>query len=145
MVGATSAIGRRLALELAALGHDLVLWGRRSDELAATAASVEQAGQSVLTVTVDVADPEQLRAAVEELGDAPLHVAVWTPGLFDWGRADEADPDAWRRLMEVNVTAPAVFTALLAPRLVAAAPSALVYLGSGAGHQAYPNLALIQI
>lgn len=139
MVGATSTIGRALAVELAALGHDLVLWGRRSEELAATATSAEQAGVSVQTVTVDVTDPEQLRAGVEALGAAPLHVAVWTPGLFDWGRADQADPDAWRRLMEVNVTAPAVFTASVAPRLVAAAPSALVYLGSGAGHQAYPN------
>ena len=139
MVGATSTIGRGLAVELADLGHDLVLWGRRTDELAATATAVRQAGVSVRTATVDVTAPDQLRAGVDALADAPLHVAVWTPGLFDWGRADEADPDAWRRLMEVNVTAPAVFTALVAPRLVAAAPSALVYLGSGAGHQAYPN------
>lgn len=116
-----------------------MLWGRRTDELAATATAVQEAGVAVQTVTVDVADPDQLRGGVDALADAPLHAAVWTPGLFDWGRADGADPDAWRRLMEVNVTAPAVFTALVAPRLVAAAPSALVYLGSGAGHQAYPN------
>ncbi len=41
--------------------------------------------------------------------------------------------------MEVNVTAPAVFTARVAPLLTSAAPSTLVYLGSGAGHQAYPD------
>ena len=139
MVGATSTIGRGLAAELAALGHDLVLWGRRTDELAETAEVVAKAGASVRTDTVDVTDPAQLRAGLDALADGPLHVAVWTPGLFDWGRADTADPDAWRRLMEVNITAPAVFTALVAPRLVAAAPSTLVYLGSGAGHQAYPN------
>ena len=138
MVGATSTIGRGLALELAELGYHLVLWGRRTDELAATAALVEDAGVPVQTATVDVTDPVQLRAAVQALADAPLHAAVWTPGLFEWGRADHVDPDAWRGLMEVNVTAPAVFTALVAPLLVASAPSALVYLGSGAGHQAYP-------
>jgi NADP-dependent 3-hydroxy acid dehydrogenase YdfG len=139
LVGATSEIGRGLAVELATLGHDLVLWGRRGAELEAAADMVRAVGAGVRTASVDVTDGAALRAAVADLADAPLQVAVWTPGLFDWGRADGADPDAWRALMDVNVTAPAVFTALVAPLLVAAAPSSLVYLGSGAGHQAYPD------
>ena len=139
LVGATSEIGRALALELAHLGHDLVLWGRRTAELDITAGQVRDAGADVRTAAVDVTEDAALRAAVAQLAEEPLHVAVWTPGLFDWGRADRADPAAWRALMEVNVTAPAVFTALVAPLLVTAAPSTLVYLGSGAGHQAYPD------
>ena len=139
LVGATSAIGRGLALELAALDHDLVLWGRRPAELAATAEEVRTAGAAVTTATVDVTDDTAVRAAVSALAAEPLHAAVWTPGLFDWGRADSADPGAWRALLDVNLTAPAAFTALVAPLLVAAAPSSLVYLGSGAGHQAYPD------
>ena len=139
LVGATSAIGRGLAVELAVLGHDLVLWGRRQIELEVTADQVRGAGAEVRTAAVDVTDDAALRAAVAALAGEPLHVAVWTPGLFDWGRADRADPASWRSLMEVNVTAPAVFTALVAPVLVSAAPSCLVYLGSGAGHQAYPD------
>ncbi|GAA1434198.1 hypothetical protein GCM10009616_27920 [Microlunatus lacustris] len=139
LVGATSAIGRGLAVELAVLGHDLVLWGRRPAELEVTAEQVRAAGAEVRTATLDVTDDTALRAAVGTLGGEALHVAVWTPGLFDWGRADRADPAAWRVLMQVNVTAPAVFTALVAPLLVSSAPSSLVYLGSGAGHQAYPD------
>lgn len=139
VVGATSEIGRGLAVELAALGHDLVLWGRREAELRATAEKVLRAGAEVSSVTVDVTDGAALRSGVGALAGGPLHVAVWTPGLFDWARADYANPSAWRSLMEVNVTAPTVFTALVAPLLVSAAPSSLVYLGSGAGHQAYPN------
>lgn len=88
---------------------------------------------------VDVSDDGALRQAVGALVGAPLHVAVWTPGLFDWGRADEADPATWRALMEVNLTAPAVFPALVAPLLVSAAPSSLVYLGSGAGLKSPPG------
>jgi NADP-dependent 3-hydroxy acid dehydrogenase YdfG len=139
LVGATSEIGRALAVELAALGHDLVLWGRRPAELRSAAEQARAEGVDVQTASVDVTDDEALRAAVAAVADAPLHVAVWTPGLFDWGRADQADPAAWRTLLEVNLTAPAVFTALVAPVLVASAPSCLVYLGSGAGHQAYPD------
>ncbi|SDT36463.1 NADP-dependent 3-hydroxy acid dehydrogenase YdfG [Friedmanniella luteola] len=139
LVGATSQIGHGLAVELASLGHDLVLWGRRAAELQAAAAQCRAEGAEVRTLAVDVADDAALGDAVRGLADRPLHVAVWTPGLFDWGSAAGADPAAWRRLMDVNVTAPAVFTALVAPLLVAAAPSSLVYLGSGAGHQAYPD------
>jgi NADP-dependent 3-hydroxy acid dehydrogenase YdfG len=139
LVGATSEIGRGLAVELAALGHDLVLWGRRTAELETTAEQGRAAGAAVTTAVVDVTDDADLRAGVRTLAGRPLHVAVWTPGLFDWGRADHADPAAWRALMEVNGTAPAVFTALVAPLLVAAAPATLVYLGSGAGHSAYPD------
>ncbi len=139
LVGATSEIGRGLAVELATLGYDLVLWGRRRAELDATAAQARGAGADVGTAVVDVTDAAALDAAVTALAPDPLHVAVWTPGLFDWGRADGADPAAWRALMDVNVTAPTVFTALVAPLLVSAAPSSLVYLGSGAGHQAYPD------
>lgn len=132
LVGATSEIGRGLAVELALLGHDLVLWGRWQPELEVTAAQVRAGGAEVRTASVDVTDAAALSAE-------PLHVAVRTPGLFDWGRVDRADPTAWRALLEGNVTAPAVFTALVAPLLVSAAPSSLVYLGSGAGHQAYPD------
>lgn len=139
LVGATSEIGRALALELAALDHDLVLWGRRPDALAETAVRARAGGAAVTTAVVDVTDDTALRGAVDALAVAPLHVAVWTPGLFDWGRADRADAAAWRAVLDVDVTAPAVFTALVAPLLVAAAPSTLVYLGSGAGHQAYPD------
>lgn len=138
LVGATSDLGRGMALELA-VDHDLVLWGRRPDALASAAEQARGVGAEVTTAVVDVTGDAALRAAVAALADRPLHVAVWTPGLFDWGRADGADPAVWRAVLDVDVTAPAVFTALVAPLLVAAAPSSLLYLGSGAGHQAYPD------
>ena len=140
VVGATSAIGAGLAAELADLGHDLVLWGRRPDALESAAERCRSAGAAVTVEVVDVTDHQQLReglARVASLG--ALRTVVWTPGLFVWGRADQVDPAAWQELMAVNVTAPTVFTALVAPLLVAAAPSTLVYLGSGAGHQAYAD------
>ena len=80
----------------------------------------------------------ELDAGVAALrAGAPLEVVVWTPGLFDWAAADEADPARWREIAAVNVTAPMEFTALVLPALVEAAPSTLVYLGSGGGHAIY--------
>ena len=140
VIGASSDIGRAIAVEMAALGYALTLWGRRRPALQETADRCGDVGPEAVVEVVDVRDDRQLRIGLDHLVvRGPLRAAVWTPGLFHWGRADGADPGAWRELVEVNLTAPAVFTALVAPLLVAAAPSALVYLGSGAGHQAYPD------
>jgi NADP-dependent 3-hydroxy acid dehydrogenase YdfG len=139
VVGASSAIGRGIAVEVARLRHAVTLWGRRSAALADTAAACGAVGVAAEIDVVDVADGDQLRGALRRVvARGPLRTVVWAPGLFDWARADAADPDVWRDVLDVNVTAPAVFTALVAPYLVDAAPSTLIYLGSGAGHQAYP-------
>ena len=64
---------------------------------------------------------------------------MWAAGVFDWAPADQADPEAWQLLLTTNLTAAAVPTALVLPQLIEAAPSALVYIGSGAGRRVYAN------
>lgn len=139
VVGASSDLGRAIAVDLAATGHGVTLWGRRRDALERTADACRAAGVRASVAVVDATDDAALRTAVLRLGDKPLKVAVWTPGLFDWARADHADADMWRSVLQLNLTAPSVFTALVAPLLVRSAPSSLVFLGSQAGQQAYPN------
>lgn len=134
VVGASSAIGRAVAVELAATGLAVSLWGRDAARLRETADSC--AGRCYVD-TVDVTD---LGDAVELLPPrGPLEVVVYAAGLFDWGPADRADPGRWARLIDVNLTAAATLTPLVLPALIDAAPSALIYIGSGAAHQAYPD------
>ncbi|SEQ42716.1 SDR family NAD(P)-dependent oxidoreductase [Microlunatus flavus] len=138
VVGATSEIGAAVATELSARTDRITLWGRDAERLRAAAAGCRSA--HVRTREVDVSDDAAMATGLAALReDGPLGVAVWTPGLFDWADGQDSDPARWRALAEVNLTAPAVFTSLVLPDLVAAAPSALVYLGSGAGHVAYPH------
>ncbi len=138
VVGASSEIGTAVAAALSERTANLVLWGRDEGRLEAAASRCGNA--EVRTRQLDVTDDVQLvdgLAAIRAHG--PLDVVVWAAGAFDWALADQADPDRWRELAGVNLTAPMVFTTLVLPDLVAAAPSALVYIGSGAGHVAYPN------
>ncbi len=131
VVGGSSDIGRAVGVALAGLGHEVLLWGRDADRLAAAAATCDGRAEHV-----DVTDEVQVRAALERAGD--LDVVVWAAGVFDWGAAHEADAGRWARLLDVNLTAAAVLTALALPGLVRRAPSALVYIGSGAARRAYP-------
>jgi NADP-dependent 3-hydroxy acid dehydrogenase YdfG len=142
VVGATSEIGTAVAAGLVSEVDRLVLWGRDPERLAGAAAACRDARADVEVETraVDVTSTVELADGVVALrAGGPLKVVVWTPGLFDWAPADEADPARWREIAEVNVTAPMEFTPLVLPALVEAAPSALIYLGSGAGHAIYPN------
>ena len=142
VVGATSEIGAAVARGLVAEVDRLVLWGRDSDRLAGAAEGCRaaSAGLEVETRPVDVTRSAELAEGVAALRTGgPVKVVVWTPGVFDWAPAQDADPARWRELAEVNVTAPMEFTPLVLPALVEAAPSALIYLGSGGGHAIYPN------
>jgi NADP-dependent 3-hydroxy acid dehydrogenase YdfG len=140
VVGATSELGAALATALAAAGYDVQLWGRNPDRLGVAADRVRRAGRAATPVVVDVRDRRRLDRAVARLdAAAPLAVAVWAAGLFDWALADAADADRWDDVFDVNLSAAAHWSALIAPRLVRAAPARLVLLGSGAGHTAYRN------
>jgi NADP-dependent 3-hydroxy acid dehydrogenase YdfG len=131
VVGGSSDIGRAVGAMLGGLGSDVVLWGRDADRLERAAAAC-----SGTYDVVDVTDAAQVRAGLEAAGE--VQVVVWAAGVFDWGPAHEADPGRWARLLDVNLTAAAVLTALVMPTLVRHAPSALVYIGSGAARRAYP-------
>lgn len=141
VVGASSDIGAAVAVVLAEHGLSPVLVGRDEKRLADATARCRPAlhpGHRVHSRTVDVTDHDHLTSTVRELADrGPVTAAVWVAGLFDWAPAHEADPSRWSAVLDVNLTAAAVFTAAVAPLLVQSAPSALVFIGSSAAHQAF--------
>jgi len=140
VIGASSAIGSAIAVELSSLGLGVSLWGRDSGRLDEAAAACGQAGPSAHTAIVDVTDHAAMASAVDVVtGRGPLRAVVYAAGLFDWALGDVADPSVWTQLFAVNLTAAAVATTLVLPPLIAAAPSSLVYIGSGAAHEIFAN------
>src|SRR6186997_2583467 len=91
VTGASSGIGRALAIELARHGADVVLMARRADRLAEVAKQVEQLGRRAVCVVGDVtnaADCERaLAAAREQLGG--LDILVNNAGVAAHGRFAE--------------------------------------------------------
>src|ERR1700676_342939 len=65
VTGASSGLGVSFAQAFAEAGADVVLAARRSDKMEGTAALVEAAGRSALSVLTDVAVPEQCQALVD--------------------------------------------------------------------------------
>ena len=69
VTGASGGIGRATALEFARRGDRVALIARGEAGLDAAAAQVRELGVSALAVPTDVADYDQVAAAVERIED----------------------------------------------------------------------------
>jgi NADP-dependent 3-hydroxy acid dehydrogenase YdfG len=142
VAGASSDIGRAIAVLLTSRGMSVYLWGRDVDRLAVTADACRVAGApSVLEVVLDVRDNKAVREAASMIitGCDSLEAAVWAAGTFQWGPFDMVDEPGMDDVLASTFTAAAVAARALLPALLEAAPSSLIFIGSGAGRQAYPE------
>ncbi len=114
--GASEGIGRAAAHELALLGADITVLARRTDALAAVAASLPLVteSQSHGHLAADVADAGMLREQVTTLVAArPVHILINNTGGPPSGRAIDAVADDYlaafqRHLLANQVLAQAV-------------------------------------
>jgi short-subunit dehydrogenase len=83
ITGASSGIGRALALELARRGHRVALIARRRDLLDALTRDIEAAGGEALPIEVDVVDAGAVRRATTEATErfGPIDLAVANAGV----------------------------------------------------------------
>lgn len=104
VTGASSGIGRGVALKLGAHGANVVLAARRAEVLEGVAEEVRAAGGRALVVATDVARPEQ----VQRLADAAVgrfgRIDVWinNAGVGAIGRFEEIPVEDHARIVDVN-------------------------------------------
>jgi NAD(P)-dependent dehydrogenase (short-subunit alcohol dehydrogenase family) len=124
IVGASSGLGRCIAIGLAQRGAHVALLARRRERLDAAA---REGGPHTLPVACDVTDEESSRAAVDEAasGLGGIDALVYTPAIGPLGRLVEIDAETWRRVFDTNVTGAARITAAAVPHLAATAGTAM--------------------
>ena len=106
ITGASSGIGRALALAYAAPGVHLALIGRNQQRLAEVAAAAKAQGAEVIAAQVDVRDREAMQAWIAAADEArPFELAIANAGITS-GLANAAlseDPEAVRALLATNL------------------------------------------
>jgi NAD(P)-dependent dehydrogenase (short-subunit alcohol dehydrogenase family) len=151
VTGAGNGIGRGIAKALAAAGAAVVVGDTLSDDGHRTVAEITEAGGQARFVEADVSrveDAEQLvKVALDEFGK--LDVLVNNAGVGGArGRVHELDPDAFDRVIAVNLRGTFLCSRAALPQLmgregrivniastygVIAAPEAAAYCASKAG------------
>ena len=106
ITGASRGIGAAAARAFAAAGYDLLLLARSSEALEALAAELRQAGRQVETCSVDLAKPEQIAPALQDLlgrGLTPT-VLINNAGAAYTGSLAEMPLERWQWLLQLNLT-----------------------------------------
>lgn len=132
VTGAGSGIGREAALAFAEAGARVLGVGRRADALSATSARHAGVASFVGDVTQAGIPQAVVDEAVRRWGR--LDVLVNNAGAFTGGTMQSLDPDAARRLLEVNVVAPSMLARAAVPVLTESRGS-IVNVSSTFGHR----------
>jgi NADP-dependent 3-hydroxy acid dehydrogenase YdfG len=143
VTGASSGIGRTIAVELGGLGWAIALGARRTDRLVDTAGEVERRGGTAFAHELDVTDPSSIErffvAAEDALG--PVDVLVNNAGVATPGWIDEISADALARDVATNLLGPLLMTRLAVGSMRGQRRGDLVFITSDATRHVRPRMA----
>ena len=128
VVGASSGLGRSIAIGLGQRGADVALLARRQDRLERAA---KEAGDAAVPIVCDVCDPPSVDAAIAE---AAAHLGgidglVYATGIGELAKLMDHDVDQWHRAFDTNVIGAWQVTRAAIPHL-AESQGAAAYLSS---------------
>ena len=143
VTGASSGLGRALALWFARRGATVWAAARRTELLDSLAADSSAPPGSIVPLALDVSDVPAVRRVLPEIdskAEGGLDVVIANAGI-----GGEANPrkDTWEkveRMIQVNVTGAAATLATLAPRMAERGRGHLVGISSLAGWVVTPKM-----
>jgi len=144
VTGASSGLGRALAIECARAGATVILSGRNNAKLERVYDEIEalKAPQPAIAVldlaSATAADYDALERTINaEFGK--LDGLVHSAGLLgDRTPLEQYDVPTWCKVMHVNLTAPFILTQVLLPNLRRSADASVIFVSSGVVHNSRP-------
>ncbi|MEV7192661.1 short-chain dehydrogenase/reductase [Streptomyces sp. NPDC093510] len=153
VTGAARGLGAALARELARRHARIALLGHEQAALDAVAATLPTPS---LALEADITDPAALHTAARTIRArlGPPSVVIANAGIAQAGPIESADPHAWRRVIEVNLTGSAFTAQAFLPDLLhtrgyhlqiastaalGAVPMMSAYCASKAGAEAFTH------
>jgi NAD(P)-dependent dehydrogenase (short-subunit alcohol dehydrogenase family) len=136
VVGASSGLGRSIAVGLGQRGEDVALLARRYDRLTDAA---KEAGDRAHAFACDVTDPASCKEAVDAAAAAlgGIDALVYTPGVGHLSRIEDVDVDTWRAAFDTNVIGASLITAAALGH-VKESNGVIAYLSSVSASQSKP-------
>ncbi len=143
ITGASSGIGRGLAVELARRGARIGLLARRAELMEEAAREIDAAGSTALVLAADVRDAASMKAAANKLSAAlgPVDILVANAGIGPTRDAADISAEEVASVMNVNVIGAANSVAAVIPAMVARGSGQLVVISSLAAYRGLPRSA----
>jgi short-subunit dehydrogenase len=143
ITGASSGIGRGVALELARRGASVGLVARRAELLSEIVKEIEGKGGRAMALTADVQDGPATRAAANRLREefGPIDVLIANAGIGGTTDPAKLEPEEVARTLGVNVVGAASSVAAVVPEMIQRGKGQLVAISSLAAYRGVPKSA----
>jgi NAD(P)-dependent dehydrogenase (short-subunit alcohol dehydrogenase family) len=131
VTGATSGIGRAVALQLARDGAEVLVHGRDAARGAQTVEEITAAGANARFVAADLSDAADVQRLARDVGR--VDILINNAGIALFRPTAEFDVSAFDTMFASNVRAPFFLVAALAPGMAARGHGSIVSMSSMAG------------
>ena len=140
ITGASSGIGKALALEYARLGSRLVIGARNENRLKETEEAVKQAGAEVISARTDVTNEVDCKFLITQAAESfgSIDILINNAGISMRALFEQTELDVLRQLMDVNFWGTVYCTKYALPHLLKSKGS-LVGVSSIAGYKGLPG------
>lgn len=143
ITGASAGIGRATAELLARNDFDVIITGRRAENLETLEEEIRsKTTADVLSLAFDIRDHGAVKSACSSLSgkwgkvDLLVNNAGLAAGL---SRIHEGDVNDWEQMIDTNIKGLLYITRLISPGMVERQKGHIINLGSIAGKEAYEN------
>ncbi|OBJ42669.1 SDR family NAD(P)-dependent oxidoreductase [Mycobacterium colombiense] len=113
VTGATAGIGCAIALQLAALGAEVVVHGRSAERGAKVVQKIENSGGKGRFIAADLGDADDVRRLAAAAG--AVDILINNAGIYRFAATAESDDAFFDEHINVNLRAPYILVQQLAP------------------------------
>jgi NAD(P)-dependent dehydrogenase (short-subunit alcohol dehydrogenase family) len=137
VTGATSGLGKEIAVRLARDGMRVIVIGRDATRGAAVVEQIETAGGQASFIAADLSDPAEIERLAFEAGE--VDVLVNNAGFSIWGPTERTTAEDFDAMFASNVRAPYLLVGAFAPAMAAKGAGSIINISSMAGRIGLPN------
>ncbi|HEY8226158.1 MAG TPA: SDR family NAD(P)-dependent oxidoreductase [Pyrinomonadaceae bacterium] len=137
VTGASSGIGRALAVAIARRGARVGLIARRASVLDEVVSEIDSNSGMALAIAADVQDAEALRTATHHLAETfgPIDMLIANAGIGTTTHSSKLEPDEVASVLRVNVIGAANSVAAVLPQMISRRQGHLVAIASLAAYR----------
>ncbi|MDQ1167173.1 3-ketoacyl-ACP reductase [Flavobacterium sp. SORGH_AS_0622] len=135
ITGAGKGIGKAVATALAKEGVNLILVSRTKSDIDQLAEETAKLGVKTLALSADVSDINSINTAVEKAiaEFKSIDILINSAGIASFGKFLELEPEAWERIIQVNLMGTYYTTRAVIPNMIERQTGDIINISSTAG------------